>query len=89
MTLHVKELRPSIWDSFGPDLIRGRQEAVDLENDLRRRRNADSKARADKAPDLDYHGGGLPETPLQPTDGTDVSSNHSLMRVCSVTFALE
>jgi hypothetical protein len=89
MTLHVKEPRPSIWDSFGPDFVRGRQEAAERENELRQRHTADSKMRADKAPDLDYHDGELPDTPLQPTNATDVSSNHSLMRVCSVLFALE
>jgi len=86
MTLHVKQPRPSIYDSVGPDLVRGRQEAADREDELR---SAGSQSREKETKDRDYDTGGLVETPLQPTNATDVSSNHSLMRVFSVMFALE
>lgn len=86
MTLHVKQPRPSIYDSVGPDHVRGRQEAADREDELR---SAGSQLREKETKDRDYDTGGLVETPLQPTNATDVSSNHSLMRVFSVMFALE
>lgn len=87
MTLYVKEPRPSIYDSIGPDLVRGRELAAEREDELRRRRTANSGTRANETQDLDYDDGG--ETPPEPTNAMDVSSNHSLMRVFSVIFALE
>lgn len=63
MTLHVKQPRPSIYDSVG--LVRGRQGAADREDELRQRRIAGSQSREKETTDRDYDTGGLVEKPLQ------------------------
>lgn len=89
-TLRVKQPRASLWETYGPDHVRGRVEKDERENELRRRQAADSKTRSRSAsPQSQSDDDREPSTPPKPTDVLDISSNHSLMRVFSVLFAME
>lgn len=97
MTLYIKEPRPSVWDTFGPDRVRGhltaeQEKPVDMLREMRRRHLASTSGtgtpvegeKDTMVADKDPIGPSYSETAAQ-----DLSSNHSLMRVFSVIFALE
>lgn len=89
-SLRIKEPRPSVFDTYGPDHVRGRiekEEKQEKQSELRRRQVAEKARSRSASPDHDMEVDGDPTA--QPSDEKDVSSNHSLMRVFSILFALE
>lgn len=91
--LHVKQPRASVWDTYGPDLVRGYADREKEKNEDDSK-SPDGSIRQRKAPKSQDE-----KTPLQGMrDSTDslpspisdsvaMSSNHSLMRVFSMLFA--
>lgn len=95
MTLYVKEPRSSIWDAVGQDHIRGQRAdddrgwvATDDPMGMRRRRAA-KLAEIQQSSDMDSDVEVPVAAPPPEVTAADISSNHSLMRVFSVIFALE
>ena len=100
-TLHVRKLRPSVWDTWGPDHIRGHVEgrttdpATHQHSDdkVLRRRKTDGLG-ATKSGELEdvagIHSSDSDDDEYsESADQVAETSNASLMRVFAMIFALE